>query len=193
MVAVKTSAETSASLPLSGAELVRIVQSGANAKASVADFRTGNVTFPATQVPSSDPNTLDDYEEGTFTPSIGDNVGNAYTVNFLFAAYRKIGSVLSFGIFIGWNSIGSAGAGQLRISGLPFAVGGGASQGYGTSFGFLQGLDLTATLNPPITDLFSGNTYMTFYRANDNAAPTALPANSSSAAGNIEMSGTYFV
>ena len=30
----------------------------------------GQIAFPATAVPSADANTLDDYEEGTFTPTI---------------------------------------------------------------------------------------------------------------------------
>src|SRR5678815_603330 len=32
---------------------------------------SGQYAFPSTQTPSSDPNTLDDYEEGTWTPSVG--------------------------------------------------------------------------------------------------------------------------
>src|SRR3990167_787780 len=35
----------------------------------------GQIKFPGTQVPSSDANTLDDYEEGTWTPIITSSVG----------------------------------------------------------------------------------------------------------------------
>ena len=37
---------------------------------------TGNVAFPATQVASADANTLDDYEQGTFT--IGQTFSSGY-------------------------------------------------------------------------------------------------------------------
>src|SRR5665647_161935 len=42
----------------------------------------GQIPFPATQNPSSDPNTLDDYEEGSWTPALkfgGNSVGITYS------------------------------------------------------------------------------------------------------------------
>jgi hypothetical protein len=50
------------------------------------------IKFPATQVASADANTLDDYEEGTWTP----NQGPGLTVVGTFASsgsYTKIGRV----------------------------------------------------------------------------------------------------
>jgi hypothetical protein len=38
---------------------------------------SGQIPFPATQIPSSNPNTLDDYEEGTFLPIITCNGGSS--------------------------------------------------------------------------------------------------------------------
>jgi hypothetical protein len=46
------------------------------------------ITFPATQSASSNANTLDDYEEGTWTPTFG-NLG---TTTLVFARYTKIGN-----------------------------------------------------------------------------------------------------
>ena len=37
------------------------------------------ITFPATQIPSADGNTLDDYEEGTWTPTISSGTGSITT------------------------------------------------------------------------------------------------------------------
>ena len=42
------------------------------------NLTSGQITFPTTQVPSSDANTLDDYEEGTWTPVI---IAAAGTIN----------------------------------------------------------------------------------------------------------------
>jgi hypothetical protein len=47
------------------------------------------ITFPASQVTSADANTLDDYEEGTWTPVSGTNIVVAH------ARYTKIGNVVT--------------------------------------------------------------------------------------------------
>jgi|SRR5262245_656065 len=193
MADVKTSAETSVP-SLTGAELVRVVQGGANAKTSVADIKTyvcnGQIPFPSSQNASGDPNILDDYEEGTFSASLGDGTNN-YTLNINVCSYVKIGRQVTLAGFIAWNSIGSAGAGQLRM-GFPFTIGGASGMGYGAAHGYLSGFDLTATLNALSIDVFQGETIVRFYRAADNAAPTAIPANSSSATGALEFTITYF-
>ena len=78
------------------------------------------ITFPAAQSASSDANTLDDYEEGTFTPNI---VGSSTNGTVTYGAersgkYTKIGNVVYIHINISWSS--GTGTGSLRISGLPF-------------------------------------------------------------------------
>jgi hypothetical protein len=74
------------------------------------------VTFPATQSASSDVNTLDDYEEGTWTPSIG---GSA-TYNSRWGSYTKVGRVVTCQFWISVNAIGSGSA--TTITGLPFSI-----------------------------------------------------------------------
>lgn len=72
------------------------------------------VSFPATQSASSDANTLDDYEEGTWTPSIG---GNA-TYTSRYGRYVKIGKQVSIQFLIEINTLGT---GDVEtMSGLPF-------------------------------------------------------------------------
>jgi len=74
----------------------------------------GGIKFPATQVASSDANTLDDYEEGTWTPSVG---GTA-TYGTRIATYTKIGDTVRAFFDI---SIGTIGTGSLTtMSGFPF-------------------------------------------------------------------------
>ena len=78
------------------------------------------ITFPATQSASSDANTLDDYEEGTWTPVLqfgGANVGITYSVQG--GAYTKIGNLVTLNCRIGLSNKGSS-TGNARITGLPF-------------------------------------------------------------------------
>jgi hypothetical protein len=55
---------------------------------------SSGINFPATQVASSDANTLDDYEEGTWTPVITAGSGTPTTVTVNSAVYTKIGRVV---------------------------------------------------------------------------------------------------
>jgi len=72
------------------------------------------ITFPATQSASTDANTLDDYEEGTWTPTVG---GNA-TYSSRSGQYVKIGRIVTV---FGQMTINSIGTGSAQaIGGLPF-------------------------------------------------------------------------
>jgi hypothetical protein len=82
------------------------------------------ITFPATQSASSNANTLDDYEEGTWTVAFPSGTG---TFTSRSARYTKIGRQ----VFAEWdftvNTIGTSSASQ--FSGLPFTQGGSISGG----------------------------------------------------------------
>ena len=75
------------------------------------------ISFPATQNASSDANTLDDYEEGTWTPGYGTWSSAPTTAA---ATYTKIGRQVTVNI-IGQNGTAAAGS---TITGLPFASSG---------------------------------------------------------------------
>ena len=79
------------------------------------------ITFPATQSASTDANTLDDYEEGTWTP----NQGSGLTVVGAFSSigrYTKIGNLVTvWGQVTGATSISVASASFITTN-LPFAV-----------------------------------------------------------------------
>jgi len=75
--------------------------------------------FPATQVASADSNTLDDYEEGTWTPNIRDVSSNNVTLSSAVGTYTKIGRIVTLEMYIVTSSLGSA-SGQLYLDGLPF-------------------------------------------------------------------------
>jgi hypothetical protein len=76
------------------------------------------ITFPATQDASSDANTLDDYEEGSWTPGFGTGWTTAPTVANA-ATYVKIGKQVTVSVYL-LNGISTAGG---LITGLPFQVG----------------------------------------------------------------------
>jgi hypothetical protein len=76
------------------------------------------VTFPATQSASTDANTLDDYEEGTWTPAVSADSGSA-TYNDRFGTYTKIGRQVTINFWI-YGSGRSTLSGTSTITGLPF-------------------------------------------------------------------------
>lgn len=124
--------------------------SGANSditalNASSISLGGGQLKFPATQIPSSDVNTLDDYEEGTWTPTITtDTPGTmSVTYNGRTGTYTKIGRLVFVYANISVNtfSIGTGGT-YLYIGGLPFQPAGAGSVGTGTLF--TTGISATA-------------------------------------------------
>ena len=81
------------------------------------------LTFPAVQNASSDANTLDDYEEGTWTPSLtfgGGSTGITYTTQS--GNYVKIGKHVTAIYAITLSNKGSS-TGTVLLNGLPFTVG----------------------------------------------------------------------
>lgn len=72
----------------------------------------GQIKFPGTQNASSDANTLDDYEEGSWTPTYGGFSGSV-TTNF--ARYVKVGSLVT----IWMDFVGTSNATTLTFT-VPF-------------------------------------------------------------------------
>jgi hypothetical protein len=94
---------------------------------AVPNAGTG-ITFPATQSASSDANTLDDYEEGTWTPTV-EGTGSNPTVTYGSAragTYVKIGKTV-YVTFVINTSAQTGGSGNLLIGGLPFTATGSVS------------------------------------------------------------------
>jgi len=79
----------------------------------------GQINFPITQVPSANVNTLDDYKEGTWTPSVVSGAGTITTVGTVSGTYTKIGRLvtLTFDVIITDNGTGSA---AIHITGYPY-------------------------------------------------------------------------
>jgi hypothetical protein len=109
------------------------------------------ITFPATQSASSNANTLDDYEEGVWTPTVvGGYTGVTYSSQN--GWYTKVGrSVVISGRV---NFSGTANSAGISVGGLPFSqgnLGGGAYGGGGIPY-------TTVTVVTNASPYCSGNT-----------------------------------
>jgi hypothetical protein len=83
---------------------------------------SSGINFPATQVASSDVNTLDDYEEGTWTIGLtfgGGSTGITTTLNT--GRYTKVGRQVTVSGLLSLTSKGSS-TGIAEITGLPFTI-----------------------------------------------------------------------
>jgi len=123
------------------------------------------ITFPATQSASSNANTLDDYEEGTFSTSMnlkfgGANVGMVYGDRK--AQYVKIGKMVLVNLYIYLTTKGSS-TGQASIEGFPF--------GTNTLVDFFIPLGVRGNLNSggnqvSLYSSSAGSTTFTMYQCN---------------------------
>lgn len=100
---------------------------------------TGQIKFPATQNVSADANTLDDYEEGSWTPTLTcSSVAPTITsYSTRTGSYTKVGNLVTVTCSIR-ATLSAIGSGQAVITGLPFP-----------DAGFLDGIAIG------IRDLFS--------------------------------------
>jgi hypothetical protein len=108
----------------------------------------GQITFPATQNPSTDANTLDDYEEGTWTPTLVGSTSGSATIGSIAARYVKIGrQVTIWAELQGINKNTLSGIARLS---LPFTSS--SSAGYPTGVMRYTGLTnmSTSTVVDPI-------------------------------------------
>ena len=102
------------------------------------------VTFPATQVASSDANCLDDYEEGTFTPTVeGNTIAGVLTAPVRNGYYTKVGSLVTVQVYIGWTNLVGA-TGYMILGGLPFAASSSTNIYSVVSFSYVNYISLTA-------------------------------------------------
>jgi hypothetical protein len=85
------------------------------------------ITFPATQSASSNANTLDDYEEGSWTPNDASGAGLSFTGASGTSQYTKIGNMVFLSTEIIFPS--TANGAEITIGGLPFTAAAVPNQG----------------------------------------------------------------
>lgn len=142
----------------------------------------GQIKFPATQSASSDANTLDDYEEGTWVPSLGGTA--TYTTQA--GTYTKIGRIVHINGRLTINSIGTGSTGV--ISGLPFTAG----SDYGVSVGWFQSIATTGYVSVSGFVVSGTTTIHTSGLASGGDGVTS-PANIFKSGTDIIFSATYAV
>lgn len=108
---------------------------GSDGKVPAAGIAAGQVLslngiqFPASQSASSNANTLDDYEEGTWTPVFTATGGNpTVTYSKQEGRYVKVGKMVLVQFDLRWTAK-SGGSGTVFIGGLPFTADGGYNYG----------------------------------------------------------------
>jgi len=147
------------------------------------------VAFPATQSASADANTLDDYEEGTWTPVITfDTAGDlsvAYSVQS--GNYTKIGRMVLIEFLISTTTFThTTASGNLRLTGLSFTpVMGGGVPGALTWRGITK-----ASYTQVSIYTVSSQTYFNFYASGSGQAISAITTSDMPTGGTINLLGT---
>jgi len=143
------------------------------------------ISFPATQSASSDANTLDDYEEGTWTPTIyGSSTAGTGTYDKQDARYIKIGGAVSFVFDLLWTA--HTGTGDMNVAGLPFTVNVHAA----IAPGYVDNITLTAS-NILQSLCIDGSTNIGLRQTPVGGG--SLSGVTLDTSGRLMISGTYFV
>ena len=137
------------------------------------------ITFPASQSASTDANTLDDYEEGSWTPTIG--LG---TFTYGSARYTKVGRIVTVSAYC-QNFSDRSTASNLAIGGLPFASASSGSDAVGSLF-------MRYTNNPVTAVYISTNTStILFYGSVSGNYANLLHSNLNNSLAEIYFTITY--
>ena len=145
------------------------------------------ITFPATQSASSNANTLDDYEEGTFTATLAEG-SSSTTYSAQGGFYIKIGRLVFIGLLLDCTSTSASGS-IIGIGGLPFTAGQTNNGGYSSI-----NVGLQSGFNTNAGDTYAAYPTLTIIRvyANDGnyRSPSAGGINLNAG---IYLSGCYYV
>lgn len=150
----------------------------------------GKLKFPATQQASSDANTLDDYEENTWTPvltfaTLGD-LTVVYTAQS--GVYQKIGKWVQASFIVQTSTFThTTAAGELRITGLPFTSATTNIQ-YTGSLEHGAGITYPAGRSMLQSNIGSNVSYVRLIGSGSNVSRTAIQA-----ADTISGTGTFLI
>ena len=154
------------------------------------------IAFLASQSASADANTLDDYEEGSFTPSVVDtsesDKSQAYSSNRV-GRYTKIGNLVHFQLYVEMTSLGTLTTGDAAsIIGLPFTSDSTSGTHAAVHVGF--GGNLAIAAESSISGVITPNTQRVSLKLWDaTTGPTNLLISEISANGLLGVAGSYRV
>jgi len=152
------------------------------------------IAFPATQSASSDANTLDDYEEGTFSATITDASGNSATMTSNTLKYTKVGNLVFFTGTLIWSSTAALASGsRLRLGGLPFVSSTNPSDyRSAVNFGTSTSGSFNLTRSQIAFGIDPGNTFIYFTQVSGNNVDGAITKTDIGNAGTLYgITGTY--
>lgn len=147
----------------------------------------GQVKFPAAQNASADANTLDDYEEGTWTPAVTYATPGTSSVSYTvqLGDYTKVGRDVRISCNINGTLTLGTGSGGLRVSGLPFAPGGSTNQ---SGFGALVWGGITkANYTSVVARIHVSQDFVDFLASGSAQAVAAVTATDTPTGGTIRL------
>ena len=137
-------------------------------------------------------NKLDDYEEGTWTPTLNGSGGGSFTVSTNSCNYTKVGRNVTLNAMVQWSAnTGSSGA--VTLGGFPFAALNTDSQyRSGAALGYIAGADVDgANFRQLVATISGGGASIVFFLLQDNTAPTSADSALWNSSGEIQFSLTY--
>ena len=147
------------------------------------------ISFPATQSASSDANTLDDYEEGTWTPTLSASTSGTITTTDRSGTYTKVGNIVTVQGYFNVASVSSP-VGDFRVGGLPFTAN--ATYGFGSASIQPYGFAITTTVTAYYALQVTNVTYFTI-RGFLNGDQVSNIANNVKASTGMQFTVTYQV
>lgn len=135
---------------------------------------SGWLKFPATAIPSTDPNTIDEYQEQVWTPSLTfDTPGDlAITYGSRVGRVTKVGRMVHLSFVVTTSAFThSTASGSFRITGMPFSAVSGWEQTGTTEH---QNLNLSAPYHQVNLNLQSGRTDLRLVASGASAGRVAL-------------------
>jgi hypothetical protein len=134
---------------------------------------------------------LDDYEEGTFTPAfVSPGTGAVHSIQI--GTYTKVGRLVTASVYLQLSTVGT-GAGNISVSGFPFATSTGANDRY-SGTGAIHGTSWAADTGG-LQGLIAGQgaTSVTMYKNMCAASGTTfLPTHADMGGGNLLFTISYF-
>lgn len=159
------------------------------------DLTSGQIKFPASQNASADINTLDDYSETTWTPSLSASGSTFnYAANGRIGHYTKVGRLVAIQFRIQLATTGNTlTANTMTITGLPYTSGSGTNRAFYSSLYFSAAA--TSMVSAWIEIPASSSTINLFRLTAAGTSPGAMVANNLSTTAGSVLGGTitYFV
>lgn len=152
----------------------------------------GQIKFPATQNPSSDANTLDDYEEGTWTVVFTCETPGDLSVSYSGRSgkYTRIGDATAISFSLATSSFTwSTSSGNVYVTGIPFVA---AYEGYST----LRASGWTnATYTYVVAQINAGDNKFRFNQCASGVARAVMQISSVPSGGSVDFTTSliYFV